>query len=296
VKFCKEDSVWPRGPLRWYDTDGNLSISVPFTWELPALKKELKQGILGAVRIGGPAVDLMPDYFADMPEVRVEASCPGVLQRINPLATRTTLGCTRRCCFCGVGRGFIEPGGIRELNDWPDLPVICDNNLLAASFEHFERVMNRLERHAWSDFNQGLDTRLLTHEHALRLGRLREAQVRLAFDSMADVEYWFDAVSRLRKAGVAKHRIPTYVLCGYRDSPADAWQRCTLVSNEVKFACPQWFHSLTATRHNVVTKQQRLLGWTERERKNIMQWHYQHNAKYGGPPGWTKAKPALGGE
>ena len=162
--------------------DGDVqNISVPFTWNLPDLRTEFMQRdfLLGKVRVGGPALKLMPDFFADMPWIEVGDDEPGVLQRMNPMATRTTVGCIRRCSFCAVP---ITEGKFYELKDWQDLPIICDNNLLASSQRHFDKVCDRLEHHDWCDFNQGLDARLINDHHAERIGRLRGAHVRLALD------------------------------------------------------------------------------------------------------------------
>ena len=172
---------WPKAPYRWQEGE-TLYISVPFTWNLPAVRNELQQGswFWKRAQVGGPAVDLMPDYLADIPNVTVGGSMENVLQRINPDATRTTLGCIRKCAFCGIGTGKIEPGGFRELEDWPDGPIVCDNNLLAASDAHIEKVCFRLKQYGWADFNQGLDVRLMTPERAKLLasiGRDRKSVV-----------------------------------------------------------------------------------------------------------------------
>lgn len=198
---------WPKEPLFWMES-GVPHVSVPFTWDLPLVRRVVARH--PAAVVGGPAVDLMPDFFADMPHVRVGREMPGILQRVNPLATRTTTGCVRRCGFCGIGQGLIEPGGLRELEDWPDLPILVDNNLLAASQEHFDRVMDRLETTwGWGDFTQGVDSRLLTEHHAERFARLRNrrTRIRLALDSMAYADGWERAFGLLRRAGVPKSYI-----------------------------------------------------------------------------------------
>jgi len=94
---------WPKSATPWIEAR-TLFVSVPFTWCLPELRERLKCGDMfyDAAVVGGPAMRLMPDYFADMPHVTVGDSIPGVLQRINPLATRTTVGCPNRCAFCAV--------------------------------------------------------------------------------------------------------------------------------------------------------------------------------------------------
>jgi len=172
----KSSSRWPKRPTTWI-ADRVLYISVPFTWNMPGIRRLLRSSsyLWDNVVIGGPGVYLTlhysPGFLDGIPCVKVGDSYPGVLQRVNPLATRTTTGCLFQCVFCGVGNGVIEPGGFRELPDWPDLPVITDNNLLAASEKHFDRVIDRLKLIGWADFEQGLDPRLLTDYHAGRSPR-----------------------------------------------------------------------------------------------------------------------------
>jgi hypothetical protein len=262
-----------------------LYVSVPFTWSLPVVRDELTARSLLWDRavVGGPAVQLMPDFLAGLSGVTVGGDMPGVLQKINPLATRTTVGCVRRCKFCAIGTGAVEPGGLRELTDWPDLPIICDNNLLAASEAHFERVIERLVRWGYADFNQGLDARLLTAEHAKLLARIKRPMVRLALDSMAEREAWEHAFGLLRSAGIAKHRIRSYCLIGFHDSPADAWRRCLWVKDHGVVALPMWFHRL-------VTDQQRSMGWDHKQQRQIMGYFYQHR----GTP-WSPADESTSG-
>jgi len=148
----KRDSSFPKGPTAWIGNNGTAYYSVPFTWNLPTLKKVFLNVDLYVDRIvvGGPAVRLMPRFFDDVPGVTVDlGDCPGVMQKVHHLATKTSTGCIRKCGFCAVTK--IE-GELKELDDWPDLPIITDNNLLATSEKHFDRVMDRLEKHGGSRF------------------------------------------------------------------------------------------------------------------------------------------------
>lgn len=285
-------TAWPKKPVQWLE-GGTLHVSVPFTWNLPAVREELAAGSLlwNRAIVGGPAVQLMPAYLSGMPNVTMGTSLEGVLQRVNPLATRTTRGCVRRCRFCAIGTGAVEPGGLRELADWPDLPVVCDNNLLAASEGHFDRVIDRLVRWGWADFNQGLDARLLTRRHAQRIAEIRRPMVRLALDSSADMEAWEHAFDLLRSVGIAKRGIRSYCLIGFRDSPAQAWQRCLWVEEHGVKALPMWFHRLDQVEHNTILPEQRVLGWGHEDRSRIMGWFYKHR----GTPGAmaTEIAPAV---
>lgn len=216
---------------------------------------------------------LMPDWFRGMDWVTVGTRCDGVLQRIQPLATRTTTGCPNRCGFCGVPR--FEPTWA-ELPDWPDAPVLCDNNLTKASTDHFDKVMDRLERWRWCDFNQGLDCRLLNAHHAERIGRIKGAIVRLALDNAAQQDAWSSAAALLRSKGTSKGRIRSYVLCGFGSGPDDAWARCRFVQSRGAMPLPQWYHALDALQFNAITKDQKEHGWNAENRNKLMHHFYPH--------------------
>lgn len=272
-------SRWPKRPVTWVE-DGMLYISVPFTWNMPRVRHDIRGTGYKKVVLGGPGVYLVqhfyPDYLAGMGNVEVHYNYPGILQRINPQATRTTTGCSLHCKFCGIGAGVVEPGGLRELENWPDLPVLTDNNLLAASQSHFDKVIDRLKCHDFADFEQGLDPRLLTSYHAGRIAEVKHAIIRLAIDSQSEQESWLEAVDRLLSAGVAKYRVRSYALIGFNTDPGEAWARCQWIEARGIGALPMWFHQLDALEHNVVTEEQEKLGWDDFERRRIMQWFYHH--------------------
>jgi hypothetical protein len=218
-------ATWSGGFAEW--TEGNTAfLSVPFTWELQnAHQRAVWLKAAGYhVRAGGPAVSLMPEYLTDVAEIGGEVNA---LPHHNPNATFTSRGCIRRCPFCAVWR--VE-GELRELAEWEPKPIVCDNNLLACSMAHFDRVIDRLKPLAGIDFNQGLDARLLTKHHAGRLAEL-DCMVRLAWDHIDYGNDFMQAYERLRKAGIPKSRIRVYVLIGYKDKPEDALFRLRTVHN-----------------------------------------------------------------
>lgn len=275
----KDDNLneWPKKPTEWIEKR-TLYISIPFTWNIPDVTARLQQRSMfwDRVVVGGPAVYLMPEFFDNMKHVEIGYNHSGVLQKVNPLATRTTVGCIRKCKFCGVKK--FEPK-FKELDDWPDLPIICDNNLLASSQYHFSRVVDRLKKHQGVDFNQGLDARLLTDYHAKRFAEVKgivKRGLRLALDSRGHFSPWMAAYERLRTAGIAKRKISTYVLIAFNSDPSDAWARCELVEKQGVRALPMWFHPLDTLNKNTVTEAQKNLGWNDFERRKIMQWFYQH--------------------
>ena len=258
-----------------------LYMSIPFTWNLPEAKVYLCQTSTEwkSAIVGGPAVQLMPEYLDGLSWVKIGKHLPYVLQRVNPYATRTTTGCPNKCGFCGIGTGKIEGGGFMELESWPNLPIICDNNLFAAGVGHFDKVMDGLESFGWCDFNQGVDARLLTDHHASRIARIKEPIVRLALDNKNSAAQWEIAVNRLRMAGIAKRKIRSYAIIGYKTDPAEAWERCQFVESQGVMVLPMWYHALNCLEKNTVTEEQANWGWTEKDRKHIMGYYYKHRGK-----------------
>jgi hypothetical protein len=270
----KTKDSWPKSFVEWRERD-TLFLSVPFTWDLPAVANRIIQGTFDQpkrIRVGGPAVTLMPKYLAGT-GAEIGGDLPGVLQRYNPLATRTTVGCPRRCPFCAVPR---TEGEFRELEDWPDHPILIDNNFLKASIRHVDRVFDRLEKHGRCDFNQGLDARLLTEYHAERLKRIGSPVCRLALDWASGKDSWERAFAFLKVAGIQNRLIRSYALIGYDTGVDEAWERCRWIEGHGVKPLPMWFHELNALEKNALTRKQFDLGWNDRERRRIMQWFYQH--------------------
>lgn len=251
---------WPKKEIYWND-DNILYISIPFTWRLPIVKAKLKQRELfqswKSVVVGGPAAYLMPDYFEDLGFVSIGKSANGIMQKINPMATKTSVGCVRKCEFCAVPK--IE-GNIKELSDWPDLPIITDNNLLACSKKHFNRVIDRLKKHKEVDFNQGIDARLLKKYHADRFSELKKPIVRLALDNLDYSDSWMKAYQLLRNAGLPKNLIRSYAIIGFNSGPGEAWERCEFINKLNIKVLPMWYHSLNQTKQNIVTDEQKKIG------------------------------------
>lgn len=219
---------WGKSIVQYREGRG-IYISVVFTWHLPLARKlctwykeaKVKENVV----VGGPAVDLMPHYLADVAYYEKGLQIP-CLTRHNPDATFTTRGCIRKCAFCAVPK--IE-GDLWELKDWIPAPIVCDNNLLAASQKHFDTVIDRLKGFKGVDFNQGLDARLLTAHHIERLQELWLPHLRFAFDHVSSEAVVMDSIDRVLAAGFAKCRISVYVLFGFDDTPEDALYRANAI-------------------------------------------------------------------
>jgi len=256
-------SQWSKTFVEWIE--GQIAyLSVVFTWDLPKafMRAVWLREKRYEVRAGGPACRLMPEYLADVAEV----NRPGidVLWRHNPEATFTTRGCIRKCKFCAVPK--IEPQ-FMELDEWEPKRIICDNNLLACSWQHFVRVVDSVTRINGIDF-QGLDARLITSSHAFLLSRLDVSVVRVAWDHI-DIDPW-EGVECLIHAGIPKRKIRVYVLIGFDDSPEDAEYRLRTIRERGFLPCPQRYNPLdTLQRDSYVGT-----NWTDSELKRFMRYWY----------------------
>lgn len=241
----------------------HLYLSVPFTWLLPQAHKVAEAYTTGPVHAGGPAVSLMPDYLADVAEVGGVSPIPP-LSVHNPLATFTTRGCPNACKFCAVPR--IE-GDLVELAEWEPRPLVCDNNLLAASKRHFDRVIDRLKSLPFVDFNQGLDCRLFRPHHARRLGELKEAKIRFAFDSLEQESRLKGALDLARLHGLKDFGV--YVLIGFGDTQEEALYRLEKVREWGVRPNPMRYQPLDCIKKN---SHPLPTGWTEYEMLRTMQY------------------------
>jgi len=126
-----------------------------------------------------------------------------------------TRGCIRHCPWCIVPK---KEGNIRAYRDIKTVlqnkksAILMDNNVLAS-----EHGITQLERIAEIgckvDFNQGLDSRLVTDDIAKLLSKIKWIRyIRTACDSQAAVEPLLKAVEKLNKFGVKNYRIFVYLL------------------------------------------------------------------------------------
>lgn len=257
---------WRKGIVGWR-CSRTLYLSVPFTWLLDdaaALARHHKtKG--GKVIAGGPAVALCGAPWAS----ETPANTPfDVLAMHNPCATFTTRGCPNKCRFCAVPK--IE-GDFVEMDTWKPAPIVCDNNLLAASKRHFSKVINSLKCFPLVDFNQGLDARLFTSWHAGCLAALNKVIVRFAFDHI-DCEFAVaDAIGAARRAGLTDFRV--YVLVGYDDTPEDALYRLEKVREWGAMPLPMRFQPLDAREKNEYVDP----NWTEYELSKMCRYFFRLN-------------------
>jgi len=241
---------WIKGIARW-EVGNTLYISVPFTW-LVGEAQELAERYKGKAIIGGPGL---------MTPTECEGFEPILFH--NPAATFTTRGCPNSCPFCVVPK--LE-GDLKEIKNFRPAPVICDNNLLAASHKHIERVVNSLKLFPFVDFNQGLEAKRFTPEVANLLSQLC-CKVRFAFDSWGQEAAVKDAIDLCRER--TTRDISVYCLIGYKDTPPDAQAKLELIRSWDVYPNAMRYQPLDAkTKNSYVAP-----GWTERKLNDMARYY-----------------------
>lgn len=257
---------WAKKPII-VDTPFGKGVSVVFTWQMKEAEKLAKKN--GLTLIGGPAAKTLGISFPEFEQP--------IIHQHNPYATFTTRGCPKKCEFCVVPR--IE-GDFKELDTWKPAPIICDNNILACSKDHFIKVIDSVilfwEKHPgleiagkrdWVDFNQGLDHKLITDFHLEQIKRIKNPIVRYSFDHRSYELGIIEAVERTKKAGIRDVR--SYVLIGFDDTPQDALHRLTLCRDKLKIVTsPMRYQPIDAKTKNSYVNP----NWTEEELKKMMRY------------------------
>lgn len=271
---ASQRSGWGTGIEEWAD-ESTAYISVVFSWDITAATSLMAwcHQLGYSVVVGGPAIRStkasLPDYVQEG-QVWHDA-----VRLHNPNATFTSRGCIRKCPFCIVPD---TEGPLVELKEWPIRPIICDNNLLACSMQHFDSVVDKLKNVRGIDFNQGLDCRRLNSHHINRLAELDTRCIRLAWDDTRHEKQLISAIQSLKAAGFQAARIWVYVLIGYNDTPEDALYRLTTIRDLGAVTFPMRYQPIGVTIKDSYVSPQ----WTDTELRRYMR--YWSSAYYGSIP------------
>jgi len=152
-------------------------------------------------------------------------------------------------------------GALVELKHWDPKPMVCDNNFLACSLAHFDRVIDNLKPVRQVDFNQGLDARCLTTYKAQRLLELDLKCLRLAWDSLSYERSFRRAFEILIRSGFSAKKIHVYVLFGFEDTPESTLYRLETIRGLGAWPNPMRYQPLGAKTKNEYVAP----GWSARE-------------------------------
>jgi hypothetical protein len=140
-----------------------------------------------------------------------------------------TRGCIRHCPWCIVPK---KEGRIRAYRDidmvlqGKKTAILMDNNVLASNhgLQQLEKI---IDIGCKVDFNQGLDSRLVTNEIAEILSKIKWIRfIRFACDTTPAVAPLIKAIEKLNKYGVKNYRIFVYLLV---KDVSEANERCKIL-------------------------------------------------------------------
>ncbi|KAA6300354.1 MAG: hypothetical protein EZS26_003505 [Candidatus Ordinivivax streblomastigis] len=176
------------------------------------------------IRKGGTGYKIYNDLFCDGTEP--DYSIYPQYEHAYGFLTR---GCTRNCPWCIVPK---KEGDIRPYRDIETVlqdrktAILMDNNVLASNhgLQQLEKIV---DLGCKVDFNQGLDSRLVTDEVARLLSKIKWIRfIRFACDTTPAVEPLLKTIEKLNKYGVKNYRIFVYLLV---KDVSDANERCKIL-------------------------------------------------------------------
>jgi hypothetical protein len=220
--------VFPRR-TKWTPTDDLVLVGEPPLFELPDLPVYISSTFTWDITegnrlfniwskqcrnvlIGGPA-------FGDLGSEFV----PG--RFIKEGVTITSRGCPKNCPWCLVHK---REGRLREINI-ADGYIVQDNNLLACSRGHIEKVFEMLSRQKKAaQFKGGLDIDYLEQWHVELLKKIRVDEIWVACDTKQDLVRLDKAADLL--ADFPLNKIRCYALIGFNgENPDEADRRCEAI-------------------------------------------------------------------
>lgn len=180
------------------DKNTPVRVSCTFSWDKPRALWLAEQwsARFKDVELGGPAFDDPGGEFE-----------PG--RYLGGGVVITSRGCPHQCDFCLVPR---REGTLRELqvkDGW----IVQDNNLLACSEPHLDKVFKMLSRQKHpADFRGGLEAALFRPDHLERILKIEFSALWFAADSESQLEPLRQVGKMLDEAGVSVNKRRCYVL------------------------------------------------------------------------------------
>lgn len=210
--------------------------------------------------------NLMPDY--------------SLIPEWNGSIVFTMRGCKFSCNFCAVPKLEGKPKDFKKSVKSLIYPkhtkvIFWDNNFFVSP--HWQDILEELrELKIEVDFNQGLDSRLITDKVAKNLKQLKIKLIRLAYDTKSRRKYIERAIKILSENGIdTRSKVIVYTLYNFEDTPQDFFERIKDLLEWRTSSYPMRFQSLNSLKKNeyisknwskeeleMVARSRRVLGYS----------------------------------
>ena len=238
------DNVNLNFPLNGYDI---AYASCVFSWH-----KKRVIGLPSSVIIGGSALDISSQLPNEVEHIMPDYS---LYPDQNFSMGFTSRGCIRKCPWCIVPskEGEIRPwANIYEFWDRRHKEIkLLDNNILASPNWN-ETAELLIKEQVRTDFNQGLDIRLVDDKVAYQLSKIKTKQLRFAFDHIGIEAQLRQGIAHLLKADIKSRHLSFYVLIGFRGDAG--WDRMKLLQSYNVDVYPMLYKDETGKEPKLNTK------------------------------------------
>ncbi len=203
--ICRKNSMTPVDSDCYYDIPDlftpyydKVLVSCTFTWDIDRAKYLARewQSRSKDVLKGGPAFNDEGGEFT-----------PGMFLKKGVIIT--SRGCPNNCSFCFVPK---REGKLRELQV-KEGNIIQDNNLLACSKNHIDKVFNMLSTQKKVMFTGGIEAARINDNIIDKLRSIDLNQIYIAYDRPEQFNSVKRAIGKLRKYFTVR-QIRCYVLIG----------------------------------------------------------------------------------
>lgn len=203
--------------MKWFDPLHNWDIV--YSSKIFNFTPEYDYPIKGKYIQGGSGYSLEKKLSKDIESIYPDYSLYGYDYAMG----FTTRGCIRNCDFCIVPEkeGKIKAvADIYNFWDGQEKLMLLDNNLTAHPKQFKRTLQHLIKEKIKTDFNQGLDIRLITPEKARLLSKVKLwKQIHFAWDFPGIEKQVLEGIKILTNNGVRPYKLMFYVLIGFNTTP-----------------------------------------------------------------------------